>query len=75
MIQTKSPDGNVVVCLSLELVSLCLRRVVDSELDACNSLPDFMPTLTGGDGDDMQFCEHRFSLTMSASLIEHDKRS
>jgi hypothetical protein len=54
--------------LSLDLTSLCLRRVIDSEVDACNALPDFMPTLTGGDGDDMQFCEHRFNLTRSTSL-------
>jgi hypothetical protein len=54
--------------LSLDLVSLCLRRVVDSEVEACRALPGFMPTLTGGDGDDMQFCEHRFNLTGSASL-------
>ena len=53
---------------SLDLGSLCLRRVIDSEVEACNALPGFMPTLTGGDGDDMQFCEHRFSLTESASL-------
>jgi hypothetical protein len=53
--------------LSLDLVSLCLRRVIDSEVDACRALPGFIPTMTGGDGDDMQFCEHGFTLTGSAS--------
>ena len=54
--------------LSLDLASVCLRQVIDSEVDACHALPSFMPTLTGGDGDGMQFCEHRFNLTVSASL-------
>jgi hypothetical protein len=54
--------------LSLDLASLCLRQVIDSEVGACHALPGFIPTLTGGDGDGMQFCEHRFNLTGSASL-------
>jgi hypothetical protein len=53
--------------LSLDLAYL-YRRVIDSEVDACHSLPGFIPTLTGGDGDGMQFCEHRFNLAGSASL-------
>jgi hypothetical protein len=54
--------------LALDLASLYLLRVIDSEVDACRALPSFMPTLTGGDGDGMQFCENRFNLTGSASI-------
>lgn len=61
--------------LSLDPASLCLRRVIDSEVEACHALPDFMPTLTGGDGDGMQFCEHRFNLSHSPRLfIEHNEQ-
>lgn len=64
--------------LSLDLASLCLRRLADNEvLDACVALPGFIPTLTGGDGDDTQFCEHRFaSISLFlASLIEHERQT
>ena len=54
--------------LSLDLASLRLRRVIDSEVGACSALPGFKPTLIGGDGDGMQYCEHRFNLTGSVSL-------
>jgi hypothetical protein len=66
VIQRKSGDGNVVVCLFFRS---CLRRVIDGEVAACRSLPGFNVTLTGGDGDDEQFCEHRFNLSVHVSLL------
>lgn len=65
VLQKELLDGNVVVCL---FSGSCIRWVVDGEVAACNSVTGFNVTLTGGDGADMQFCEHRFNLTGSASL-------
>ena len=53
----------------LSIASLCSRRVIDWDEDACNAVPGFVPTLTGGDGDDTQFCKHRFDFTGGASLL------
>ena len=39
----------------------CLNRFTDPTEGACRALPSFVPTLTGGDGDGTQFCEHRFN--------------
>jgi len=39
--------------------------------DACNSLSDFTPTLTGGDGDDMQFFYVGYWPTESAVVVAH----
>jgi hypothetical protein len=39
--------------------SLCLRWLIEMGKAACNALPGFQPNLTGGDGKDIQFCEHR----------------
>jgi hypothetical protein len=34
-----------------------LRKLIDGDKDACRAVSDFMPTLTGGDGDDTQYCK------------------
>ncbi|KAF8489257.1 Alpha/Beta hydrolase protein [Russula emetica] len=39
--------------------------------DACSALPGFMPTLTGGDGDDMQFFYVGYWPTESAVVVAH----
>ena len=54
--------------LVLSSASLRFGRVIDWGEDACNALPGFVPTLIGGDGDDIQFCKHRFNFTERASL-------
>jgi hypothetical protein len=38
------------------------RRVIDWDEGACDALPGFVPTLTGGDGAGTQYCEHSFNL-------------
>ncbi|KAN0118544.1 Alpha/Beta hydrolase fold [Russula decolorans] len=41
------------------------------EVDACHSLPGFIPTLTGGDGDGMQFFYVGYWPTESAVVVAH----
>ena len=65
---TKPRVGNAVVCPYS--ASLYSGWVIDWDEDACNALPGFEATLTGGDGDAIQFRKRRFNLYIS---IEHDK--
>jgi hypothetical protein len=43
--------------------SLCLRWLIELRKAACNAVPGFNPTLTDGDGNDLQYCEYRIMLT------------
>ena len=53
--QIRSPDGSVAVGLFLYVfVPLWL---IENGKEACNALPGFMPTLIGGQRDDIQFCK------------------
>jgi hypothetical protein len=33
--------------------------LIENGKEACNALPGFLPTLIGGQQDDIQFCKHR----------------
>jgi hypothetical protein len=46
-----------------KLLLLSRRSLSKLEKDACSGAPDFQLTLTGGDGDGIQFCEYYFALT------------
>jgi hypothetical protein len=50
-------------CGGMGFFILMPSQAYRNEKDACNALPGFLPTLTGGDGNDIQFCEHRFAST------------
>jgi hypothetical protein len=59
----------------LSSASLCFRRVIDWDEEACRAIPGFTEVVTGGDGDGIQFCKRCLNLTGPHLFIEFDKRS
>ncbi len=67
--------GNVVVS-DLHAPHRFCRLIDMTILDACRAVSNFTPTLTGGDGDGMQFCKRRIHLVIPPQLLlEPDQRS
>jgi hypothetical protein len=62
--QIRLLDGSVAV--SLFLYVPVFRRLIEKGKEACNALSGFLPTLIGGQRDDIQFCEHRFASISSS---------
>lgn len=57
--------GGMQLFFMLQLLATCS----ENQTEACDALPGFNPTLTGGDGNAEQFCEFDVSMQVKAIVI------
>ena len=53
---------------------LPLDKLTDGAKGACRAVPDFEPTLTGGDGDSTQYCKRDCVTVSSPRPLTYDGR-